>query len=350
MNTNNVELNPSKLLRYRDSVYATDLLICSIAYFDFFTFLKDRSWTFDDICEYLNISPRPAEVMLSLFLAMELILKTGTGYKLTAVSREYLVSDSPASLIPYYASLNNRPQTKEFREILITGKPSGWSSKDDGKAWKEAMRDVQFANSFTAAMDSRGSFLAQMLVQRLSQPLVRSPDMSRYKSLLDIAGGSGVYACSISQRYEHMGATVLEISPVDEAARRSIESKDMSQRVDVVAGDMFNKIPRGYDVHLFANVLHDWDMDSVKKLAANSFESLNADGLIIVFDAHLNEDKDGPLSVAEYSCLLMHSTEGRCYSTKEIGDILEGVGFTDIIVTEVAAERTMITGNKKTER
>jgi SAM-dependent methyltransferase len=187
-------------------------------------------------------------------------------------------------------------------------------------------------------MDSRGAFLAHRLAEKI--------DLSRHLSLIDIAGGSGVYACSISKRYRHLEAAVLEIPPVDTVARRAIESKGMTDSVNVIAGDMFNEIPDGYDVHLFANALHDWDIDSVRKLTENSFESLCPNGLIVIFDAHLNKDKNGPLSVAEYSCLLMHSTEGRCYSTKEISEILQEAGFTGIVVTEVAADRTMIAGSK----
>ena len=84
----------------------------------------------------------------------------------------------------------------------------------------------------------------------------------------------------------------------------------------------------------------------MKKLSANSFKNLLPGGLIAVFDAHLNQFKNGPLLVAEYSCLLMHSTEGKCYSTAEIGDILTSTGFGQIEVTDVAADRTLITGKK----
>jgi hypothetical protein len=171
--------------------------------------------------------------------------------------------------------------------------------------------------------------------------------LNHYTSLLDVAGGSGVYSCTILHKYNHLNAAVLEIPPVDTAARRSIESKGMSDRVNVIAGDMFSEIPMVYDVHLYANVFHDWDFNSVRKLAENSFASLQSKGSIVVFDAHLNKDKNGPLSVAEYSCLLMHSTEGRCYSIKEIEGILLEAGFTKILLTEVAADRTMIVGNKK---
>ncbi|MDY6844987.1 MAG: methyltransferase [Thermodesulfobacteriota bacterium] len=338
MNTHFLIRDPSKLLRYRDSIYALDLLICAVAHLDCFTFLNNCAMTFEQICENFNTAPRPTDVMLSLFLAMELIEKVGIEYKLTDISREYLVSDSAASLVPYYASLKHRPQCKEFLSVLRTGKPARWSSNEAGTNWIESMQDDQFADEYTAAMDSRGVFLAQKLAEHIN--------LRHYSSLLDVAGGSGIYACSISHKYKHLHATVLEIPPVDTAATRSIESKEMSDRVHVIAGDMFTEIPKHFDVHLFANVFHDWNSDAVQKLAKNSFASLRSHGSIVVFDAHLNKDKNGPLSVAEYSCLLMHSTEGRCYSTREIDEILQEVGFTNISVAAIAADRTAIIGNK----
>lgn len=330
--------DPSRLLRYRDSIYASDLLVCAITYFDFFTFLNEGPKTFDEICDKMRIQSRPADVLVSLLVSMELIEMCEHRYGLTDMSATYLVSNSPYSLVPYYGSLKNRPQCVEFREVLQTGKPAGWSSKKEGEDWMKSMQDQAFADSFTAAMDSRGAFLAQRLAERLN--------LSRHAALLDIAGGSGVYACSIVRLNHHLAATVLEIPPVDLAATRSIESKSMSSRVNVVAGNMFEELPAGYDVHLFANAFHDWDIDSVIKLAVNSFKSLASGGLIAVFDAHLNQFKSGPLPVAEYSCLLMHSTEGKCYSTREIGDILTTAGFAHIEVTNVAADRTLITGKK----
>ena len=86
---------------------------------------------------------------------------------MTDLSAKYLVSDNPDSLVPYYASLKNRPQCVEFRDILQTGKPAGWSSKEAGKDWMKSMENREFADSFTDAMDSRGSFLARRLAEKL---------------------------------------------------------------------------------------------------------------------------------------------------------------------------------------
>ena len=331
--------DPAQLLRYRDSIYASDLLVCAISYLDFFTCLSDAPKTFDEICRNLEIKSRPADVMVSLFLSMGLLKKVEDAYRLTDLPVQYLVSHNPASLVPYYSSLKNRPQCIEFYEILRTGKPAAWSSKKDGEDWIDRMQDQEFADSFTAAMDSRGSFLAEKLAKKF--------DLSKHSALLDIGGGSGIYACSIAKLNSHLSASVLEIPPVDLAAKRSIDSKGMSSRVNVIDADMFEGLPVGFEVHLYANAFHDWNVDSVKRLAVNSFKSLPAGGIIAVFDAHLNELKDGPLSIAEYSCLIMHSTEGKCYSIKEIDDILTSAGFRDIEVIEIVADRTLITGVKK---
>ena len=270
---------------------------------------------------------------------MELIKVSEEKYNLTDLTRTYFVGDSPESLVPYYGSLKNRPQCLEFCEILRTDRPAGWSSKEGGDNWVQSMRDLSFADSFTSAMDSRGAFLAGELSERL--------DLSRNTALLDVAGGSGVYASCVVQKHRHIRATVLEIPPVDEAARRSIERKNMRDRVNVVSGNMFESLPSGYDVHLYANAFHDWNYHSVRMLSNESYKGLEKDGSIIVFDAHLNCEKNGPISVAEYSCLLMHSTQGRCYSIKEICDALRSSGFAEMEVVEVAADRTAIVGKKK---
>ena len=156
-----------------------------------------------------------------------------------------------------------------------------------------------------------------------------------------------MYACALARANHRMTATVLERAPVDGATRRSVASKQMSGRVHVIAGDMFKEIPEGYDVHLFANVLHDWDSESVRRLLEMSYEAVNDGGMIAVFDAHLNKAKDGPLAVAEYSCLLMHSTVGRCYSIEEIEGMLSSAGFTGALVRDVAADRSVITAKKE---
>ena len=117
--------------------------------------------------------------------------------------------------------------------------------------------------------------------------------------------------------------------------------------MSVAAGDMFkDPLPAGCDVHLFSNVLHDWDEPLVRQLLAKSYNSLPPGGMLIIHDAHINADKTGPLPVAAYSALLMTLTEGKCYSEKEMKDLLTEAEFAEVRCTPTAADRSVITARK----
>lgn len=330
--------SPDELLAYRDGIYASDLLICAVAHFDFFSRMAEAPVSNGDLRQATGITERPLDVLLTLSRSRGLVSQEGQGFSLTPLARQYLISSAPQSLVPYYSSLGTRPQCLEFRDILTTDRPAGWASGDRRSRWLESMGEPAFADAFTSAMNSRGALLGDRLAERL--------DCSDYSALLDIGGGSGVYARRLAASQPDLRATVLEISPVDRAATRAISASGMSSRVQVEAGDMFAAIPAGYDLHLFANVFHDWDVDSLHTLCRRSHEALTPGGAVVIFDAHLNASKDGPLLVAEYSCLIMHSTAGRCYSTAEVSDALHSAGFGRISVKSVDPVRSIVQGRK----
>src|SRR6267143_2110861 len=147
--------DPTSIYRYRDGLYAVELLTAAITEFDFFTSLKDR------------------------------------------------------------------PVCQDMVKVLRTGKPANFGSSKNEKEWAKAMEGEDFANRFTAAMDCRGVYLAQAAARRL--------DFSRHHHLLDIAGGSGIYACSFAAHHPHLRATVFEKPPVDEIARRQIASRGFTE-------------------------------------------------------------------------------------------------------------------------
>ena len=330
--------DPTDLFRVRDGIYAADLLIAAVAWLDFFGWLTGHPSDSDSICRGLGLTPRPVDVMLTLFRAQGLVQCENGRFSPTNLAREHLVAGSAWDLGPYYASLRERPSCRDMLTVLQTGRPVGWGSKRDEAEWARAMERDDFAQSFTAAMDSRGAYLAPAMARALNcEPC---------KQLLDIAGGSGVYACAAVAAHRYLHATVLEKPPVDRVARRSVELKGMSERVDVVAGDMFECLPAGYDFHLFSNVLHDWDVTAVETLLANSYRALPAGGRVAIHDAHINADKSGPLPVAEYSVLLMSSTEGKCYAVSEMRDLLAATGFVEVEMMPTVAYRSLITAVK----
>src|SRR2546423_4464438 len=243
--------DPTDILRLRDGLYVVDLVAAALTGLDFFTWLSQQPADKLTICQGLQIKERPTDVMLTLFVALGYLEKENDLFQLTEMAREFLTSDSPWSLAPYYAAMKDRPVCKDMLAVLRTGKPANWGSFKDEKEWAKAMEKAKFAKHFTAAMDCRGAYLGPAMVRPL--------DLKTFRHVLDIAGGSGVYACALVAGHPLLQATVFEKPPVDQIARQSISQRGFASRVSVAVGDMFAERFPDCDVHLFSNVLHDWD-------------------------------------------------------------------------------------------
>jgi hypothetical protein len=352
--------DPTSIYRYRDGLYATDLLTAAISHFDFFTWLNEHPSDLAGICRGLEIQPRPTDVMLTLFTAMGLLERltqnspsprpsppregeTSGGasdsnsriFRLTELAREHLVNSSAWCIGPYFDSIKERPVCRDMVSVLRTGKPANWASLKNEKEWAKAMETDAFAKQFTAAMDARGVYLGPAMAERL--------DCTKHKHLLDIAGGSGIYSCVMVARHPHLQATVFEKSPVDKITAKSLATRGLADRINVHTGDMFtDPYPEGCDIHLISNVLHDWDVDRVEWLLKKSFAALPPGGMVVIHDAHINADKTGPLPVAAYSALLMNITEGKCYSVSEMEDFLAGAGFSGLRFYPTAVDRSVM--------
>ncbi len=330
----------SDIIRMRDSVYASDLLITAIARLNFFSWLSDNPSNLYKICDHFEIHPRPTDAMITLFKAMHLVKEEKGKIRITVNAREYLTQESEWNMIPYFNTQAKRPIVDTMLNVLKSGAPAKWSGKSELEDWERAMVKDDFADMYTEGMESRGAYFAP--------GLARSFDFSKYKSIIDVAGGAGIYAATIKAYYPHIETALLERSPVDKLAKRVIEERGMTQDIKVIPGDMFHdELPRGYDIHLFSHVLHDWNSTQNKILIKNSFHSLNPGGMIMIHGAHLNSDKTGPLSVAEYSTLLMFSTYGKCYSIMEMEDLLAGQGFVNLSFESTIGNRSIITGIKE---
>jgi hypothetical protein len=331
--------DPTPIYRYRDGLYAADLLTAALVHLDLFSWLERRPATIQTLCEALQIQSRPTDVMLTLFTAMGLMQSRDGVFELTPLGREHLVQSSAWNIEPYFASLKERPVCRDMVTVLRTGKPATWASVQNEKEWAKAMEEESFATRFTAAMDCRGVYLGPAMAAQL--------DCHSHHHLLDIAGGSGIYSCAIVARHEHLRATVLEKPPVDRITSRCLATRGFADRIAVHVADMFkDPFPTGCDIHLFSNVLHDWDIPQVEQLVAKSFSSLPSGGQIVIHDAHINSVKTGPLPVAAYSALLMTITEGKCYSEKEMNDLLAAAGFTGMQYAPTAADRSIIVAHK----
>lgn len=328
--------DPSFIYRSRDAIAAVDALAVAIVRLDLFTALASESADVAGVCRMFGLHPRPTDVLCTLLVAQGLLVRNAAGLlQPTAAAREFLVAGSPFDARAYYAALADKPGVADFLKVLRTGRPAHWPGEKSAADWHASMHDEAFAEAFTAAMDCRGRVLAPALAAAI--------DCGSARRLLDVGGGSGVYSIAMAERFVGLTATVLEATPVDAIARRAIAAAGLDARIAVAGADMFTEAwPEGHDLHLFSNVLHDWDEPDCRRLLAKSAAALPAGGRIIIHDMLLDDDKSGPLWAAEYSVLLSTITQGRLYSAAEIAGWLADLDFGVIFRGPTALGRSVL--------
>ncbi|WP_413810641.1 methyltransferase [Streptomyces sp. OE57] len=332
--------DPTALYRLRDSAYAPDLLIVAVAELDLFSWLDGHGpASAEHLCSALDLDPRAVDVMLTYLVALGLLERAGDEVRVTAASRDHLTAGSPYDLRPYYASLAERPGCAELLRVLRTGEPASWASAAADADWESRLADPAFAAGVTAAMDARGRFLGPALAEALADVPMRQ--------VLDVGGGSGIYAGALADRFPALDVAVLERAPVDVATRALLNDRGHASRVDVLVGDMFGgALPDGFDLHLYSHVLHDWGAGRVRQLLSASYAALPAGGYLVDHDVHINADKSGPLPAAEYSVFLMHATPGKCWSVRELADMLGEAGFEAPSLRPTAGDRSVVIARK----
>jgi predicted O-methyltransferase YrrM len=332
---------PSDIVATVDGMYASDLIAAVVTEFDLFTWLEGRGRAdIEEIAGHFELDERAVDVTVTYLVAAGLLYRLADqSVEPTKIARSHLVAGAGADdLRLYFGMASERPGCLELVDVLRTGEPAPFGSARRGQQWLARMATTPFANQFSAGMDARGRFLAPHAAAALAGV--------DYRRVLDIGGSTGAYSCALVEARPGSAATVLELPTVVELSRTLVRERGFGHRVDVVAGDMFEPLPTGYDMHLYSHVLHDWDAASIHRLAANSYAALPPGGWLVDHDVHINDSKTGPLAAAAFSIWMMHVTRGKCWSRPELAQIFAAVGFVDIADHPTAAGCTAIVARK----
>lgn len=282
----------------------------------------------DDLAAKIGADARALSIHLGLLAALGMVERRDGLWRSTALARTWMHPDGEGYYGPLLHNMRDaNPLHKQMIETLKTGE-KGSGRQTFVEEWERGELPVDAAHRIAAFMHSH-SVASSKAVSRL-------PVMQGIQSLLDVGGGSGIFAIEIARANPKLAATILEIGTMCTAAQVYIDKFAMGGRVSTLAVDMFRQDwPHGHDAHFFSNIFHDWSDKTCRLLATKSFAALPSGGRIMLHEIMMNDDGTGPLIAAAFSMLMLLGTRGRQFSLPELKDFLEGAGFVD-----VQAERT----------
>lgn len=279
--------------------------------------------TIAELAEALALHPRPAEMLLTGCAALGLLEKTDGRYRNTSLSETYLVRGKPYYFGGFVQMADKRLYAGwgKLTEALRANRPTTWDPAAQSSLFEG--EDPMMLALFWEAMHSMSTMSARKLGEAV--------DLSHFRRLLDIGGGSGAYDIELCKQYRDLRATVFDLPYVAEIAAGKIAEVGLTDRVDTVGGSFFDGLPEGHDVHLLSMILHDWDEAKNRTLLGRSFKTLPSGGAVVISELLVDNEKSGPVPAALMSLNMLIETEGgRNYTPAEYSAWLEEAGFRQI--------------------
>ncbi len=279
-----------------------------------FEALAERPLGFDELAKATGTDGRITETMLAVATSFGLLEREAPGrWRLSTVARTYLLHSSP-----YYCGplLNtDDPGLIELRRACL-------DARGPTRPFAVAMKEHSDAeiNRFIELMHRQTLPAASVLG--------RNELFHSVKKLLDLAGGSGSLSIGISAQNALLKATLFDLPAVCTIARQNVRDFGLEDRVTTHDGDMFkDPWPTGHDGILFGNIFHDWNEEDCQILAERAFDALEPGGRIFLHEVPLHPEKDGPLTAAAFSVVMILHEHGRQYTIEELHAFLERAGF-----------------------
>jgi 2-polyprenyl-3-methyl-5-hydroxy-6-metoxy-1,4-benzoquinol methylase len=258
-----------------------------------------------EVAEELGTDPDATRRLLGALVAIDLLAQEDERFVNTLAAESYLVPDQPESMATWVSLIGSWAQTfGSLAESVRTGQPAEVPEEHLGGS-------PDYTRRFIIGMHDYALGPGRELAGHL--------DLGGRTRLLDVGGGPGTYSILLAERNPDLSCVVFDLPDVIEMADEVIARHGVSDRVSTMPGDYHSDhFPKGFDVVLVSNVLHQEDWESCRRILDQAHASLEPGGLVVVHAMFLNERGNGPVWPALHNLLmLLVYRGGRAYSVQQ---------------------------------
>jgi SAM-dependent methyltransferase len=215
--------------------------------------------------------PYATRKLLDALVSAGYLARRGPAYRLTWISRKWLLRDSPASLhdVILYEGVEWEWLTR-LDTFVRTGRPLDFHSTMAPEEW----------GLYQRAMRGIAGLGAGEVARRVPMP-------RHARAMLDVGGSHGYYSVALCRRYPRLHATVLDRPEAIEHAAPILAREGMGDRVVHRIGDarMADLGEADYDFVLMAQLLHHFDEAGSRALVRRAARAMRPGGYLVILEA-----------------------------------------------------------------
>jgi hypothetical protein len=261
----------------------------------------------------------PLHSLLHALTALDLLVRDGDTYRNAPAATRYLVRESRGYMGDYYL--------RQIADTLYQQLPQA-RAVVRGEA-RDATYFRFLDDPVRTELFIRGQHAGSAGPAFL---LARSADLSPYRRMLDLGGGSGAFSIEVVKRWPQMSAIVFDQPGVVRFAEKFIAEAGLSERIACAAGDVVNDSwPEGCDLILMSYIVSSYRPDDLRKLLVRAFEYLPRSGGLVIHDFAMHDDRPGPRNAALWSFAnLAISATTHPHTVSDIATAMSDAGFSPV--------------------
>lgn len=278
----------SRILEVGFAFWSSKVLLTA-AELELFTTLGDQAMTGEALGQALGLHPRGIRDFFDALVALGFLNRNGNGseavYSNTQQTSRFLDKNKGE----YIGGMLEMASQRLFRfwsdlgPALKTGKPQNEIKHSQKPMFEVLYEDLSGLEQFMGAMRgiSRGNF----------QAFAQKFEFSRYTTLCDVGGATGLLSSLVAIQHPHMKCTSFDLPPVEPIARKWIEQAGLADRVKLVSGDFLEVPVPQADIITMGMILHDWNLEKKKHLIRSAYEALPTGGAFVAIENLIDDER-----------------------------------------------------------
>ncbi len=326
--------SPENVLQYTLQGMASTAAVGAAATHSLFTHIENGAVTVEEIARAAAISLRGAQALLDALVALGLAHVADGRYTNAPEASFYLVEGRPAYL-GTHAKMVFSPFGRAFLslpDVARTGVPAFEHTAD--------VSDNPFWEELVLAIVPLALPVAQALVERTDFSNLASP------AVLDIGGGSGVFAAILLEANATATATQVDWAAVNRIGERFVARHGFADRFRTIDGD-FHATDFGdgrYDVIIYSNIAHQESPADNIALFRKGKQALTPGGVFVISDFVLNDDRTAnhPWTGIFHTFMLIQSKAGAVWRQADYRAWLGEAGFHSVAFSPTPTPSTLV--------
>ena len=279
----NTPPDPSSILATAFGFWNSKVLLTAIE-LGVFSAVDQKALSAADLGGQLGLHPRGTHDFFDALVAMKFLERDGAGrYSNTPAGAMYLVRTSPRYIGGILVMLNARlfRYWHDLPDALRTGKPQNEIKHGAKGLFEELYADLPRLEQFMGAMTGLSRINFEALAEKL--------DFSRFQTLCDVGGATGLLCIEVAKRHSHLKCISFDLPPVEPIAKKHIAAAGLENRVKTATGDFFkDSLPKA-DIITMGMILHDWNLEKKMHLIRLAYDALPTGGALVAIEALIDD-------------------------------------------------------------